>query len=126
MTELDTAKEFIKNYEAAGYEDAYEAYGGYSYDSTWAIIQAFREGRRRRERRPSCPVTRTRRAWPRVTEAIEGHFPLRGSDRPPIGFDEFGDTTNKQLSLYEVKAATDVPLTSGRVRRLTGATTTAH
>ncbi len=33
VEELPSAKEFVANYKAAGYKEAYEAYGGYSYDS---------------------------------------------------------------------------------------------
>ena len=30
-----------------------------------------------------------------------------------VGFDEFGDTTNKQLSLYEVKKGKHTPVKTG-------------
>ncbi|MFF0726542.1 branched-chain amino acid ABC transporter substrate-binding protein [Streptomyces sp. NPDC004134] len=108
LTELDTAKEFIKNYEAAGYEDAFEAYGGYSYDSAWAIIQAVKTVVEDNDGELPGDADEARKA---ITEAMndvsfEG---VTGS----VGFDEFGDTTNKQLSLYQVKDGEHVPLTSG-------------
>ncbi len=40
VEELPSAKEFVANYKAAGYKEPFEAYGGYSYDSAWAIIEA--------------------------------------------------------------------------------------
>ncbi len=43
VEELPSAKEFVANYKEAGYKEAYEAYGGYSYDSAWAIIEAVKK-----------------------------------------------------------------------------------
>src|SRR5690606_15451214 len=43
VEELPSAKEFVANYKAAGYKEAYEAYGGYSYDSAWAVIEAVKK-----------------------------------------------------------------------------------
>ncbi|MEW9513608.1 branched-chain amino acid ABC transporter substrate-binding protein, partial [Streptomyces bacillaris] len=37
---LPSAKEFVANYEKAGYKEPFEAYGGYSYDAAWSIIEA--------------------------------------------------------------------------------------
>ncbi|MFF1742950.1 caspase, EACC1-associated type [Streptomyces mirabilis] len=38
---LPSAETFIKDYKAAGYSDSYSPYGGYAYDATSALIQAF-------------------------------------------------------------------------------------
>ncbi|MFE7567415.1 branched-chain amino acid ABC transporter substrate-binding protein, partial [Streptomyces sp. NPDC057539] len=40
VEKLDTAKKFIADYAAENYKDPYAAYGGYSYDAGWTIIQA--------------------------------------------------------------------------------------
>ena len=104
---LDTAKKFMKNYKAAGYKLPYEAYGGYSYDSAWAIIQAVKavvddndgklpegdEGRKK------------------ITEAMQkvSFDGVTGS----VSFDKYGDTTNKQLSVYEVKGGKHKPVKTG-------------
>ncbi len=42
VEKLDTAKKFIEDYKAEGYKDPYAAYGGYSYDAGWAVIQPSR------------------------------------------------------------------------------------
>ncbi|MFE2689968.1 branched-chain amino acid ABC transporter substrate-binding protein [Streptomyces mirabilis] len=39
---LPSAETFIKDYKAAGYSDSYSPYGGYAYDATSALIQAFK------------------------------------------------------------------------------------
>ena len=95
VEELPSAKEFVANYKAEGYKEAYEAYGGYSYDSAWAIIEAVKK----------------------VVEANDGKLPDDARSKVvdamqdvsfdgvtgKVSFDEFGDATNKQLTVYSVK-----------------------
>lgn len=95
VEELTSAKEFVEAYKAAGYKEAYEAYGGYSYDSTWAIIEAVKK----------------------VVEDNDGKLPEDARSKVvdamqdvsfdgvtgTVSFDEFGDATNKQLTVYSVK-----------------------
>jgi branched-chain amino acid transport system substrate-binding protein len=102
---LPSAKEFVANYKAAGYKDAYEAYGGYSYDSAWAIIEAVKK----------------------VVDANGGKLPSDGRAKivdalqtvsfdgvtGKVSFDEFGDATNKQLTVYTYKGDAWVPVKSG-------------
>ncbi|MFF3752190.1 branched-chain amino acid ABC transporter substrate-binding protein [Streptomyces sp. NPDC002018] len=104
---LDTAKKFIADYEAAGYKDAYEAYGGYSYDSAWAIIQAVKAVVESNDGK----LPESDEARKQITEAMQAVSFDGVSGK--VGFDEFGDTTNKQLSLYEVKGGKHVPVKSG-------------
>ncbi|QXE37401.1 branched-chain amino acid ABC transporter substrate-binding protein [Streptomyces sp. GMY02] len=104
---LDTAKKFIADYEAAGYKDAYEAYGGYSYDSAWAIIQAVKAVVEKNDGK----LPENDDARKQITEAMQTVSFDGVSGK--VGFDEFGDTTNKQLSLYEVKGGKHVPVKSG-------------
>lgn len=95
VEQLDSAKEFIKNYEAAGYEDDYEAYGGLTYDATWAIIEAVKlavEGNDGKV--PSDGRKAVLDAMAKVKfEGVTG----------PISFDEFGDTTNTMMTAYKIK-----------------------
>ncbi|RDG37372.1 branched-chain amino acid ABC transporter substrate-binding protein [Streptomyces corynorhini] len=105
---LDTAKKFIADYDAAGYKDAYEAYGGYAYDSAWAIIQAVKavvEGN-------DGKLPESKDARGKVVAALQDvtFDGVSGS----VGFDEFGDTTNRQLSLYEVKDGKHVAVEVGK------------
>ncbi|MGW8767896.1 branched-chain amino acid ABC transporter substrate-binding protein [Streptomyces sp. NPDC055815] len=100
---LDSAKEFLANYKAENYKEAYEAYGGYAYDSTWAIIEAVKKavegnGGKLPERA-------------KVVEAMQGvsFEGVTGS----VAFDEFGDTTNKQLTVYKVEGGAFKPVKSG-------------
>ncbi|AJF64647.1 branched-chain amino acid ABC transporter substrate-binding protein [Streptomyces vietnamensis] len=100
---LASAKEFLANYKAENYKEAYEAYGGYAYDSTWAIIEAVKKavegnGGKLPERA-------------KVVEAMQGvsFEGVTGS----VAFDEFGDTTNKQLTVYKVTGGAFKPVKSG-------------
>ncbi|AXK35188.1 branched-chain amino acid ABC transporter substrate-binding protein [Streptomyces armeniacus] len=105
---LDTAKAFIKNYKEAGYDQAYEAYGGYSYDSTWAIIEAVKAVAEKNDGKLPDDMDDARG---QVVEAMQkvSFDGVTGQ----VGFDKYGDTTNKQLSLYEVKNGKHVPIESG-------------
>ncbi|MEU2896722.1 branched-chain amino acid ABC transporter substrate-binding protein [Streptomyces sp. NPDC088106] len=95
VEELPSAKEFVANYKAGGYKEDFEAYGGYSYDSAWAIIEAVKK----------------------VVEGNDGKLPDDARAKVvdamqdvsfdgvtgKVSFDEFGDATNKQLTVYSVK-----------------------
>ncbi|MFJ2646865.1 branched-chain amino acid ABC transporter substrate-binding protein [Streptomyces sp. NPDC087420] len=102
---LPSAKEFVANYEAAGYKDAYEAYGGYSYDSGWAIIEAVKKVVDANDGK--LPDD----ARAKVVEALQtvSFDGVTGK----VSFDEFGDATNKQLTVYEYKGDAWVPVKSG-------------
>ncbi|MGW5279686.1 branched-chain amino acid ABC transporter substrate-binding protein [Streptomyces collinus] len=91
---LDSAKEFVANYKAAGYKEAYAAYGGYSYDSAWSIIEAVKKvvddngGKL-----PSDARAKVTAAMQSVSfDGVTGK----------VSFDEYGDATNKQLTVYSV------------------------
>jgi branched-chain amino acid transport system substrate-binding protein len=91
---LPAAKDFIQKYKSAGYKGDYGTYGAYSYDATSAIINAVKK----------------------VVDANNGKLPsdarakvvkaVQGSDftgiSGKVSFDEFGDTSNKQLTVYKV------------------------
>jgi branched-chain amino acid transport system substrate-binding protein len=105
LEKLDSAKEFIANYEAEGYKDAYEAYGGYSYDAAWSIIEAVKAVTEKNDGK--LPED----ARKQVVEALQG-ISFEGVSGT-VSFDEFGDTTNKQLTVYEVKNGEHVAVKSG-------------
>ncbi|MFE5208304.1 branched-chain amino acid ABC transporter substrate-binding protein [Streptomyces sp. NPDC056600] len=96
VEKLDSAKEFLANYEAEGYEDAYEAYGGLTYDATWSIIEAVKlavegnDGKLPDDSRKAVLDAMSKIKFDGVTG--------------PISFDEFGDTTNKTMTAYKVKS----------------------
>ncbi|ANW20708.1 branched-chain amino acid ABC transporter substrate-binding protein [Streptomyces clavuligerus] len=95
IEKLDTAKKFIADYSAGGYKDPYAAYGGYSYDAAWAIVQAVKTVVAANGNK----VPDDARA--KVTEAMSkvSFAGVTGQ----VAFDEYGDTTNKQLTVYTVK-----------------------
>ncbi|MEU1942464.1 branched-chain amino acid ABC transporter substrate-binding protein [Streptomyces sp. NPDC020125] len=94
VEQLDSAKTFVKNYGDQHYKDPYAAYGGYSYDAGWAIIQAVKavvednDGKLPDDARA------------KVTEAL-GKVSFDGVTGK-VSFDKYGDTTNKQLTVYKV------------------------
>ncbi|MFF4043356.1 branched-chain amino acid ABC transporter substrate-binding protein [Streptomyces sp. NPDC001816] len=91
---LDSAKEFVANYKAAGYKEAYAAYGGYSYDSAWSIIEAVKKvvddngGKLPSDARAKITAAMQNVSFDGVTGKVS--------------FDEYGDATNKQLTVYSV------------------------
>ncbi|RLV08253.1 branched chain amino acid ABC transporter substrate-binding protein [Streptomyces griseocarneus] len=95
VDQLDSAKTFVKNYAAAGYKDPYAAYGGYSYDAAWAIVQAVKKTVE--DNNGKLPGN----AREKVTEAMSkvSFDGVTGK----VSFDEYGDTTNKQLTVYQVR-----------------------
>ncbi|WP_410092465.1 branched-chain amino acid ABC transporter substrate-binding protein [Streptomyces sp. uw30] len=105
VEQLDSAKTFIKDYEAAGYEDAYEAYGGLTYDATWSIIEAVKlavegnDGKVPSEGRKAVLDAMAKVKFDGVTGTIS--------------FDEFGDTTNHTMTAYKVKSNAWAPEFSG-------------
>ncbi|MFF0018912.1 branched-chain amino acid ABC transporter substrate-binding protein [Streptomyces sp. NPDC005374] len=95
VEQLPSAKEFIANYKAAGYKDAYEAYGGLTYDATWSIIEAVKlavegnDGKVPADGRKAVLDAMSKIKFDGVTG--------------PISFDEFGDTTNTTMTAYKIK-----------------------
>jgi branched-chain amino acid transport system substrate-binding protein len=95
VEKLPTAKKFIADYNAGGYKDPYAAYGGYSYDAAWSIIQAVKavvadNG----GKLPEDARAKVTEAMSKVSfEGVTGK----------VSFDQYGDTTNKQLTVYQVK-----------------------
>ncbi|KAF4407274.1 MULTISPECIES: branched-chain amino acid ABC transporter substrate-binding protein [Streptomyces] len=108
---LDTAKQFMKDYEAAGYDTPYEAYGGYSYDSAWAVIQAVKAVVEDNDGKLPEDMKEARAA---VVKALQD-VSFEGVSGK-VAFDEYGDTTNKQLSLYEVKDGAHEPVATGEYK----------
>lgn len=104
---LPSAKEFVANYEKAGYKEPFEAYGGYSYDAAWSIIEAVKAVADANDGKlPSD-------ARAKVAEAV-GKVDFEGVTGK-VSFDEYGDTTNKQLTVYEYKDGDWVAVKSGEL-----------
>ncbi|WEH43849.1 branched-chain amino acid ABC transporter substrate-binding protein [Streptomyces sp. NBC_01218] len=94
VEELESAKKFIADYQTAGYKDAYEAYGGSTYDATWAIIEAVKIVAAANDGKlPDDSRAKVLEAMAKVQfEGVTG----------PVAFDEYGDTTNTMMTAYQV------------------------
>ncbi|OEJ27379.1 branched chain amino acid ABC transporter substrate-binding protein [Streptomyces agglomeratus] len=95
VEKLPTAKKFIADYEAVKYDDPYAAYGGYSYDAGWAVVQAVKavvaenDGKLPEDARAKVVEAMSKVSFDGVTGKV--------------AFDQYGDTTNKQLTVYKVE-----------------------
>ncbi|WP_406386480.1 branched-chain amino acid ABC transporter substrate-binding protein [Streptomyces sp. NBC_01618] len=94
VEELDSAKKFIADYKTAGYKDAYEAYGGGTYDATWSIIEAVKIAvADNNGKLPDNARVKVLEAMAKVKfDGVTG----------PVSFDEYGDTTNTMMTAYQV------------------------
>ncbi|WP_105972643.1 branched-chain amino acid ABC transporter substrate-binding protein [Streptomyces geranii] len=93
---LAGAKAFVAEYKAKGYKGDYGAYGGYSYDAATAIIKAV--GAVKAANDDKLPDTNDLRA--KVVDAVQ-KSDFEGITGK-VSFDEYGDTGNKQLTVYQV------------------------
>jgi branched-chain amino acid transport system substrate-binding protein len=89
---LESAKAFVDAYEAKGYEDGFSAYGAFSFDAANAIVdsvaKAIGDGTWGEDKRDA------------VLENM-GSYTAQGATGE-VKFDEFGDSTNKLLTVYQV------------------------
>ncbi|MFJ9243289.1 branched-chain amino acid ABC transporter substrate-binding protein [Streptomyces sp. NPDC101776] len=93
---LPAAKAFIATYKAKGYKGDYGAYGAYAYDAATAIIKAVKAVKDGNgDKLPSGNDLRSK-----VVDAVQ-KSDFEGISGK-VAFDEYGDTTNKQLTVYQV------------------------
>ncbi len=89
---LPAAKDFVATYKAKKYPGDYGTYGSYAYDATTAIIKAVasvvKDGKIPDDARTQVVDGVQKSSF----DGISGK----------IAFDEYGDTTNKQLTVYQV------------------------
>ena len=94
---LPAAKTFIETYKSKGYKGDYGAYGAYSYDATTAIIKAVKAAVDANDGKVPSDINALR------SSVVEG---VQKSDfegiSGKVSFDQYGDTTNKQLTVYQV------------------------
>jgi branched-chain amino acid transport system substrate-binding protein len=90
--ELPSAKAFVDAYDKGGFSDAFAAYGAFAYDAANAIIasvgKTIGDGEWADSMRPD------------VVTAV-GEYSAEGATGE-VGFDEFGDSKNKVLTIYQV------------------------
>jgi branched-chain amino acid transport system substrate-binding protein len=100
---LSSAKAFVDAYAAAGYPEPSSAYGPMTYDATNVIIKALAGVVR------NGGFDGSSRA--RLVDAVQ-RTDLSGASGK-VSFDEFGDTTNKVLTVAGVKDGRFEPLETG-------------
>jgi branched-chain amino acid transport system substrate-binding protein len=89
---LDTAKQFISDYKAAGYKEPYAAYGAYSYDAANAIINALKT---------SLASASDAKSARQATIDAMSKVSFDGATGK-VAFDQYGDTTTKVVTAYKV------------------------
>ncbi len=93
-TKLDTAKQFVSDYQAAGYKEPFSAYGAFAYDAANILIQALAKGLE-----GASDVSSAR---PKIVEALGQTSNYQGA-LGTTTFDEYGDTSNKVLTVYKIE-----------------------
>jgi branched-chain amino acid transport system substrate-binding protein len=100
---LASARGFVDAYATAGYAEPSSAYGAMTYDAANVIIEALAEVVRNEEFGESSRA--------RLIEAVQ-RTDLPGTSGQ-VSFDEFGDTTNKVLTVTAVEGEAFMPLETG-------------
>lgn len=89
---LDSAKAFVEAYKAAGYSEPYAAYGAYAYDAANSIINALKVS--------LASATDAKSARQATIDAF-AKVSFDGATGK-VGFDEFGDSVSRVLTVYKV------------------------
>lgn len=89
-----SAQQFVTDYTAGNYPDPYAAYGAYTFDATTAIINAVKSAYK--------GGTAPTRAAVLAAMASVSFTGATGQ----VAFDQYGDTTNKVLTMYQIKSGT--------------------
>ena len=100
---LESAKGFVSAYGEAGFQEPYAAYGAQSFDAANAVINALKVSLKDASDAQSARANT-------ITEV--GKVSFDGATGK-IEFDEFGDTTNKIITAYEVKDGKWVAVKTG-------------
>ena len=90
---LDSAKQFVADYKAAGYKQDKDPYGAYAYDAANAIIKAVAKAVADGKTGDALRAA--------VVDGVQ-NISFDGATGQ-IAFDQFGDTKSKVLTVYQVK-----------------------
>ena len=101
--QLDSAKDFVKAYTAKNFKEPYAAYGAFAYDAANAIIA-------------SVAKTIGAGSWSAASrDALVknvGSYSASGATGQ-VAFDQYGDSTNKVLTVYQVSGTEWKPVQTG-------------
>jgi branched-chain amino acid transport system substrate-binding protein len=100
---LDSAKQFITDYQAGGFKEPYAAYGPYAYDAANAIINALKV---------SLPNASDAKSARSATVDAMSKVSFDGASGK-VGFDQYGDSTTKVLTVWKVSGGKWVPEKTG-------------
>ena len=104
VSELESAKQFVTDYEAAGFKESYSAYGAQSYDAANIIIQGLTKVL------PNADSVEAAR--PQIVEAVGATSGFQGVTGEHT-FYEYGDTSNRALTVYKATGTEWTPEFSG-------------
>lgn len=99
--QLASAKAFVTAYNAAGYKEPFSAYGAYSYDAANVLINALAKVLPGKSKIDAS----VRQA---IVSAVQGTDFTGVTGH--VSFDQYGDTTNKVLTVYKVQGGAWVPV----------------
>jgi branched-chain amino acid transport system substrate-binding protein len=104
VSELETAKQFVTDYQAAGFKESYSAYGAQSYDAANIIIQGLAKVL------PNAQSVEAAR--PDIVKALGATSGFKGITGEHT-FDQYGDTSNRALTVYKATGKEWTPEFSG-------------
>ncbi|HEY6710269.1 MAG TPA: branched-chain amino acid ABC transporter substrate-binding protein [Actinomycetota bacterium] len=104
VSELETAKQFVTDYQAAGFKESYSAYGAQSYDAANIIIQGLAKAL------PNAQSVEAAR--PDIVKAVGATSGFKGITGEHT-FDQYGDTSNRALTVYKATGKEWTPEFSG-------------
>ncbi len=103
--DLAGAEDFRAQYQQAGYPEAAGSYGPYAYDAAWSVIEAVKTVV------AAHGGTLPADARAKMSQAVAGLAFDGVTGR--VAFDEYGDTVNRQLTVYAVKGGSWTTVKSG-------------
>jgi branched-chain amino acid transport system substrate-binding protein len=106
LTESTTARDFVADYERAGFREDPSDFGPYAFDAATTIIDAAADALEGED-----AVTSSVRDA--ILESVQGVDATGASG--PISFDQYGDTRTKVLTLYRVEGGAWVARTTEEV-----------
>ncbi len=101
---LPSAKQFLDDYKAAGFTEEYSTYGVLTYDAANVIINALAK---------TVGDSGTFDDSKRETLISNVQSTSLDGASGKVSFDQFGDTTNKVLTVYQVKGTDFAPVETG-------------
>lgn len=104
----DSAKAFIDAYDKAGYQEAFSAYGAFTYDAANVVITSL-------AKTLANGGTWSEVQRPALLQNVQSYGAQGATGQ--VAFDQYGDSTNKLLTVYKVNGGKWVPEQTGTFQR---------